>query len=123
MPISILDYVKSKTGDKETYTAEDFSSNGVTMLGGCETCGVTIAAYNAYPSKSGYWRCADCIGDHGFTTLTEFEEFAAHAIAERLSIFKCLYCGEADNTASIPVLTEDGIQDLYLCGECGETWQ
>ena len=23
----------------------------------------TIACYNAYPSTSGYWRCADCIGD------------------------------------------------------------
>ncbi len=31
-----------------------------------------LGAYNAYPSTSGYWRCADCIGDTGFTTIEEF---------------------------------------------------
>jgi hypothetical protein len=72
MPITILDYVKSKAGEKDSYSAGDFRSYGVEMLGGCEICQATIAAYNAYPSKSGYWRCADCIGSNGFDTVEEF---------------------------------------------------
>jgi ribosomal protein L37AE/L43A len=72
MPITILDYVKSKAGEKDSYSGEDFLRHGVEMLGGCEVCQATIAAYNAYPSKSGYWRCANCIGDTGFDTAEEF---------------------------------------------------
>lgn len=75
MPITILDYVKSRAGEKDTYTPEDFYSNGVDMLGGCQRCEATIAAYNAYPSTSGYWRCADCIGNDGFTTVGEFTSY------------------------------------------------
>ena len=62
MPITILDYVKSVVGDKDLYTAEDCLTAGVDILGGCQGCQATIAVYNAYPSTSGYWRCADCIG-------------------------------------------------------------
>jgi hypothetical protein len=75
MPITILDYVKSIVGEKTIYTVEDFSSAGVEMLGGCEICGATIAPYNAYPALSGYWRCADCIGDTGFASIEEFMTF------------------------------------------------
>jgi hypothetical protein len=75
MPITILDYVKSVVGQKDSYSAEDFHSNGVDMLGGCERCHATIAAYNACPSKSGYWRCTDCVGDDGFTSVEEFLNF------------------------------------------------
>lgn len=74
MPITILDYVKSVVGEKDQYTADDFYSNGVDLLGGCERCHATIAAYNAYPATSGYWRCADCIGDDGYATVTAFKE-------------------------------------------------
>ena len=63
MPITILDYVKSVVGDKDFYTAEDCLISGVDIIGGCQACAATIAIYNAYPSTSGYWRCADCIGD------------------------------------------------------------
>ena len=63
MAITILDYVKSVVGDKDLYTAEDCLASGVDILGGCQGCHATIAGYNAYPSTSGYWRCADCIGD------------------------------------------------------------
>src|SRR5262249_12631169 len=55
MPITILDYVKSVVGDKDLYTAEDCLASGVDILGGCQGCHATIAVYNAYPSKSGYW--------------------------------------------------------------------
>jgi hypothetical protein len=72
MPITILDYVKSVVGDKDFYTAEDCLISGVDILGGCQHCQATIAVYNAYPSTSGYWRCADCIGDTGYATVADF---------------------------------------------------
>ena len=72
MPITILDYVKSVVGDKDLYTAEDCLASGVDILGGCQGCHATIAVYNAYPSTSGYWRCADCIGDDGYATVADF---------------------------------------------------
>ena len=72
MAITILDYVKSVVGDKDLYTAEDCLASGVDILGGCQGCHATIACYNAYPSTSGYWRCADCIGDNGFATVADF---------------------------------------------------
>ncbi|MGI8447652.1 MAG: hypothetical protein ACR2MP_10845 [Streptosporangiaceae bacterium] len=62
MPITILDYVKFQVGEKDSYSAEDFHSTGVDIMGGCEGCAATIAGYNAYPSRSGYWRCADGCG-------------------------------------------------------------
>ena len=77
MPITILDYVKDQIGEKTTYTAEDFSRAGVDIIGGCEVCGATLAGYNAYPAKSGYWRCADCIYDDGFATAEDFINFIA----------------------------------------------
>jgi len=49
----------------------DYYDVGLDMLGGCQRCGASIAAYNAYPSKSGYWRCEDCIGDDGYETVQE----------------------------------------------------
>ena len=77
MPITILDYVKSVVGEKDSYPAEDFSRLGVAIVGGCEGCTATIAAYNAYPSTSGYWRCADCINDNGFATVEEYVHHTA----------------------------------------------
>lgn len=79
MPITILDYVRSKLGDRETYSEDDHWQCGVAILGGCEICFATIASYNAYPSKSGYWRCADCIGDTGYSTAAEFARQALGA--------------------------------------------
>ena len=80
MPITILDYVKSVVGDKDLYTAEDCLASGVDILGGCQRCHALIAVYNAYPSTSGYWRCAGCIGTDGFATVADF---TAHEAARR----------------------------------------
>jgi hypothetical protein len=70
--ITILDYVRAVTGDKPSYTGEDHWNAGVGILGGCEICLATIASYNAYPARSGFWRCGDCIGDDGYPTAGEF---------------------------------------------------
>ena len=106
MPITILDFVKAEVGDKDTYTAEDFARNGVDMLGGCQGCGATLGAYNAYPSRTGYWRCASCIGDSGYATVEEF------ASAPPVS---CPACGELDNIS-------EPAQGVFTCGECEAVW-
>ena len=114
MPITILDYVKSVVGDKDLYTAEDCLASGVDILGGCQGCHATIAAYNAYPSTSGYWRCADCIGNDGYATVADF---TAPAPAT------CPACGTTDNISETRITTGERTEEYALeCGDCGEVW-
>ena len=116
MPITILDYVKSVVGDKDFYTAEDCLISGVDIIGGCQACAATIAIYNAYPSTSGYWRCAGCIGDTGFATVTDF---TAHS-----SMANCPVCGNADTISETRITTSEHAEEYALeCGDCGVVWQ
>jgi hypothetical protein len=71
-PITILDYVRAVTGGKPACTGQDHYQARVGILGGCEICHATIASYNAYPARSGFWRCAGCIGDDGYATVADF---------------------------------------------------
>ena len=115
MPITILDYVKSVVGDKDLYTAEDCLASGVDILGGCQGCHATIAAYNAYPSTTGYWRCADCIGEDGFATVADFTASASAA---------CPSCGTTDNLSETRMTTGERAEGYAReCRECGEVWQ
>ncbi len=117
MAITILDYVKSVIGGKDFYTAEDCLASGVDILGGCQGCHATIACYNAYPSTSGYWRCAICIGDLGFATVAEF---TAHEAA----VMDCPACGNADQISETRATTGERAEGYALqCGDCGATWQ
>ncbi len=117
MPITILDYVKTVVGDKDLYTAEDCLASGVDILGGCQGCQATIACYNAYPSTSGYWRCADCIGQDGFATVADF-------IAHEAAIVTCPACENAETISETRVTTSEHAEGYVLeCGECGEVWQ
>jgi hypothetical protein len=116
MPITILDYVKSVVGDKDFYTAEDCLISGVDIIGGCQTCAATIAAYNAYPSTSGYWRCAGCIGDTGFATIIDF---TAHN-----AVTTCPSCANTDTISETRITTSERAEEFALeCGDCGEVWQ
>jgi hypothetical protein len=117
MPITILDYVKSVVGDKDLYTVEDFTASGVDIMGGCQRCHATLGCYNAYPSASGYWRCADCIGDNGFATIADF---TAHEAA----IPACPSCGNTDTISETRITTSESTEAYALeCGECGQVWQ
>jgi hypothetical protein len=116
MPITIVDYVKSIVGDKPAYHAEDFTSNGVAMLGGCELCYAVLAGYNAYPSRSGYWRCADHIGGTGYATIAEF----------KASVFGtgCPSCGDSGNIHETRITTGERAEEYALeCSECHQVWQ
>lgn len=124
MAITILDYVKTVVGDKDIYTAEDFAKAGVEMIGGCQTCAATLAPYNAYPSRSGYWRCADCIGDDGFSTVEDFTNFETGAGQNRNGsaddtcemLLICPACGAVENITEI-------WENTFKCGDCGSVWR
>lgn len=56
---------------REASTGADYAAAGVAILGGCECCGAGLAAYNAYPARTGWWRCGSCIADLGWQTVEE----------------------------------------------------
>ena len=117
MSITILDYVKAVVGDKDFYTAEDCLTSGVDIIGGCQGCGATIAVHNAYPSTTGFWRCADCIGDIGFATVADFTTYEA-------TIITCPSCGNADTISETRITTSEHTEEYALeCGDCGQVWQ
>ena len=117
MPITILDYVKSVVGDKDFYTAEDCLISGVDIIGGCQACAATIAIYNAYPSTSGYWRCAGCIGDTGFATVTDFTARTTATATARSAETPT----PSAKLASPPSMTTH--DPALECGDCGAVWQ
>lgn len=73
-PVTIAQIADAILGRTAT-TSEDFYTARVPMLGGCEGCHATIGAGNAYPSRSGFLRCADCIDTEGFQTVQAAREF------------------------------------------------
>lgn len=81
--ITILELAESRGLKKAadgSSTMGDFANVNLEMIGGCARCGACIAAYNAFPSRIGYWLCADCIGPgEGFETAAEFEAFVQEA--------------------------------------------
>lgn len=63
---------KGDTVDPEqsTFSGAFYLTAGLPILGGC-MCGTTVAAYNAFPSRTGMLGCRDCIGDQGYATVEE----------------------------------------------------
>ena len=47
--------------------AGDYVSARLCEIGGCEECGESVGADRAFVTSTGYLRCADCIGDDGWT--------------------------------------------------------
>ena len=71
-----IDQVAWARKGKECETEDDFKSVGLKMFGGCQGCGASIVCYNAFPSKTGFWQCGDCITeDLSFKSVIEFETF------------------------------------------------
>lgn len=82
--ITIVELARFRAKGAEVRTGEDFANVGLAIMGGCESCGASIACYNAYPSRSGYWRCEGCVGDSGYETV---EEADAALFGEALPTF------------------------------------
>lgn len=79
-PVTILELARHRLsaigrtsgGEPARLTGVDFEAVELAILGGCELCGASIAAYNACPSRSGCWRCASgCIADEGYASVEE----------------------------------------------------
>ena len=83
MPITIMDVARQRLNKPEgDLNGGEFYRVGLDILGGCEGCHATLAAYNAYPSTSGYWRCKDCLCDEGFDTVEAFEDWVKQDLGE-----------------------------------------
>lgn len=86
-PVTVFDLARHRLGGLHkdiTMTGADFQRAGLPMMGGCEVCHATVAAYNSCPSTSGYIRCASgCIGDDGYLTVEEADAaiFGEQAVA------------------------------------------
>jgi hypothetical protein len=78
MPVTILEVAESRGLKRDAdgnATAGAFHEVGLDLIGGCARCGACIAAYNACPSRSGYWCCVGCVGKGGFDTIQQFENW------------------------------------------------
>lgn len=72
--VTVMDLCLYRLGmdpDTPSMTYEEFQKASLPMMGGCQGCGATVAAYNSFPSTTGYLRCRDCIEDLGFKTVEE----------------------------------------------------
>lgn len=69
-PVTVLQLAEYRLGRKAV-TQADFTEAGLDIMGGCYVCGASLAAYNAYPGKGGYWLCADHVGDTGWATVED----------------------------------------------------
>lgn len=71
--LELMEYRRKLAGHgvKERYTETDFNEVGLTMIGGCVACGETLSPARGHPSDTGFWRCPDDIGPHGFETVEE----------------------------------------------------
>ncbi len=67
-----------KESEEGGITLGEFNRVGLHMFGGCQICEESLAAYNMYPSTSGYVRCRACINDHGFPSTKAFEAWCAY---------------------------------------------
>lgn len=66
--------IKPSEPGGSSYSGGEYIRVGLPFMGGCERCQAQLAAYNAYPSKSGMLRCFDCIGSLGYETVEESNE-------------------------------------------------
>jgi hypothetical protein len=73
--ITILDVVISRLGQRDEYSKEDVERCGVPFFSGCQSCGSSLGPAQAYPSKTGFIRCTDCIDDLGFGSVGEFNRY------------------------------------------------
>ena len=69
--VTIKELAEHRLG-RPAVSGGDFDEANLAILGGCEICGASIAAYNGCPSKTGFWRCLHgCIADQGWTDVRE----------------------------------------------------
>ena len=85
--ITILDIAKHRGVKVEgdgSVRGDAFEAVDLPIMAGCECCGATLGAFNAYPTDSGYIRCHEDAQEAlglsksmgvGFSTVEAFEAF------------------------------------------------
>lgn len=76
MAITVLDLALAYGAKPDTdgsISGAQFVVRSLPILSGCQECGARLGPGNAYPSKTGYIRCHDCLGDLGYATTKDFE--------------------------------------------------
>jgi hypothetical protein len=72
--ITILELAQAM-GAEETedgsISMAEFDRLGLPMMGGCQVCQASIAAYNACPTTTGNLSCTNCIGAEGYATVDQ----------------------------------------------------
>jgi Zn finger protein HypA/HybF involved in hydrogenase expression len=107
--ITLLDYLSELTSASGT----DFGPIcDVPVPVGCERCHAAITSHNAYFARFGTLRCANCIGDDGFTTVADLKLFA------QTGTLPCSECGHPVQPSSA---SPDGSSSAYQCPACGAT--
>lgn len=75
MPVVTILQVAEALGVEENngqISGGEFLKWDLPIMGGCQGCGATIAAYNAAPTTTGFLRCAsDCADGYGYNTVEE----------------------------------------------------
>ena len=83
--VSILDVALARGATPAadgSIDAGQFERLRLPFFAGCEVCQATLGPYNAYPSRTGFIRCRDCIADLGFATPELFVAFCEAPEAE-----------------------------------------
>tara|TARA_Y100000034_G_scaffold83726_1_gene100247 strand:- start:190 stop:477 length:288 start_codon:yes stop_codon:yes gene_type:complete len=74
--ITIMDIAKAEGAQEDErggISGGEFERLGLPILAGCQGCGATLGAYNAYPTRSGYVGCADCTPEeYGYQTVADY---------------------------------------------------
>lgn len=101
MPITVLDLAKHRgaQGDPHGgFSLEEIEKTGLPFWCGC-ACSANLGPHNAYPSKSGFSACSDCIGTSGFETVEEAfaSIFGAEKEDEYEDLCQCAECNLPDN--------------------------
>jgi hypothetical protein len=74
--ITILDVAVAwgaRKDERGCISGGEFERLGLPLFGGCQTCGASIAAYNAVPNKNGYLSCKGGCAPCPYSTVEEFE--------------------------------------------------
>lgn len=75
--LTILDIALAKGAQQDAQgriSGGEFDRLGLPMLSGCQRCGASLGPYGAYPSRTGYVQCGECLQDGlGFATVEEFD--------------------------------------------------
>ena len=75
--ITILDVAKARGVQADAQgciNGAEFDRVGLPIMGGCQVCGATIAAYNSHPGRNGYLIGSCCAApEDTYSTVQEFE--------------------------------------------------